>query len=277
VTAAIEVGLMISLGFLAGQLFGWSATESLFVGGCLAISSTMLVSRAFSEQRLRGGFVDVVYAVLIFEDLLAILLLVVLTAVASGRGLGPTELAITMGRLAAFLGALLAVGLLVVPRFVAWIARAGREETLLIAAVAICFAMSALANAAGYSVALGAFLAGMLVAESGGVARGGAGDRAAAGHLRGDLLYLDRDAAGPGADRDALAAGGGAVGDGADRQGAGGELRLVLGGQRAAPVGARGHELGADRRVLVHHRGAGGPRWGRRGTSCCRWRSRCPA
>jgi CPA2 family monovalent cation:H+ antiporter-2 len=167
VTAAIEVGLMISLGFLAGQLFGWSATESLFVGGCLAISSTMLVSRAFSEQRLRGGFVDVVYAVLIFEDLLAILLLVVLTAVASGRGLGPTELAITMGRLAAFLGALLAVGLLVVPRFVAWIARAGREETLLIAAVAICFAMSALANAAGYSVALGAFLAGMLVAESG--------------------------------------------------------------------------------------------------------------
>jgi len=167
VTAAIEVGLMISLGYLVGQLFGWSATESLFVGGCLAISSTMLVSRAFAEQGVKGGFVDVVYAVLIFEDLLAILLLVILTAVASGRGLGPAELAVTLGKLLGFLSVLLAAGLLVIPRFIAWIARVGREETLLVAAVAVCFAMAALAGAAGYSVALGAFLAGMLVAESG--------------------------------------------------------------------------------------------------------------
>ena len=167
VTAAIEVGLMISLGFLIGQLFGWGDTESLFVGGCLGISSTMLVSSAFGEQRIKGGFADVVYAVLIFEDLLAILLLVVLTAVASGRGLEPAELAVTLGKLLGFLCVLLAGGLLVVPRFVAWVARAGRQETLLVSAVAICFAMAALAGAAGYSVALGAFLAGMLVAESG--------------------------------------------------------------------------------------------------------------
>ncbi|MEZ4452806.1 MAG: cation:proton antiporter [Nannocystaceae bacterium] len=167
VTATIEVGLMITLGYLVGQLFGWTAIESLFAGGCLGISSTMLVARAFAEQGVRGPFVETTYAVLIFEDILAILLIVILTAVASGRDLAPADLAITLGRLLGFLLVLLAAGLLIVPRVIRAIARAGRAETLLVVAVAICFVMATMAEAAGYSVALGAFLAGILVAESG--------------------------------------------------------------------------------------------------------------
>jgi CPA2 family monovalent cation:H+ antiporter-2 len=166
-TSVIEVGLMISLGYLVGQLFGWSETECLFIGACVGISSTMLVAKAFEEQRLKGGFVEVTFAVLVFEDMIAILLLAVLTAVASGGGMTPGELGLMVAKLVGFLAALLAGGLLVVPRFIRAVVKLGRSETTLIAGIAVCFAMSGLASAAGYSVALGAFMAGMLISESG--------------------------------------------------------------------------------------------------------------
>ncbi len=165
--ALFEVGLMMSLGYLAGQLLGWSGIESLFVGACLAISSTMLVAKAFEEQKIRGGFAEVTFAILVFEDLIAILLLAVLTAIAAGGGLSPAEFAVTIGKLFGFLVGLLAVGLLVVPRFIRGVVRLSRAESTLIAGIAVCFTMATLAASAGYSVALGAFLAGMLVAESG--------------------------------------------------------------------------------------------------------------
>ena len=169
--ALVEVGLMVSLGYLVGRLLGWTGLESLFVGACLGISSTMLVARAFEEQRLRGGFVEVAFAVLVFEDLLAIVMLAILTAIASGHELSPAEFALTIARLVGFFVAILAVGLLVVPRFIRGVVGLGRKEATLIAGVAVCFIMAALAHWAGYSVALGAFLAGMLVAESGEGAR----------------------------------------------------------------------------------------------------------
>src|SRR5688572_25993912 len=166
-TSVIEVGLMISLGYLAGQLFGWSELESLFIGACVGISSTMLVAKAFEEKKLKGGFVEVAFAVLVFEDIIAILLLAVLTGVASGGGMGPAELGLMIGKLVGFLAALLVAGLLIVPRFIRGVVKLGRSETTLIAGIAVCFAMAGLAAAAGYSVALGAFMAGMLISESG--------------------------------------------------------------------------------------------------------------
>ncbi|MBK7535907.1 MAG: cation:proton antiporter [Myxococcales bacterium] len=166
-TALFEVALMVSLGYLVARLFGWTSTEALFAGAAVGISSTMLVARAFEELGVGGELRSVVYAVLVFEDLIAIVLLAVLTAVASGRGLSSAELLSTLAQLAGFLLAILAVGLLVVPRVVRLIAERSRSETLLITALAICFAMASLAEQAGFSVALGAFLAGVLVAESG--------------------------------------------------------------------------------------------------------------
>jgi CPA2 family monovalent cation:H+ antiporter-2 len=257
-TALIEVGLMISLGYLVGRMFGWSPTESLFVGACMGISSTMLVAKSFESQKLRGGFVDLTFAVLVFEDMIAILLLAVLQAVASGTGLSPGEFAITIGKLFGFLIALLAGGLLIVPRFIRGVVRQDKGETTLIAAVAVCFAMSALAATAGYSVALGAFLAGMLISESGEGHRVEHLIKPLQGHLRGDLLHRGRHVDRPGPGARELAAGAGPDRAGAGRQG----LRRVAGGvpgrQRPAQLGARRHEPGADRRVLVHHRGARG-------------------
>ena len=166
-TAALEVGLMVSVGYLVGLALGWTGTESLFLGACLGISSTMLVAKAFEESKLTGGFTELVFAILVFEDLIAILLLAILTAVATGSGLSGSELLEVVGKLIGFLLAMLVVGLLVVPRTIRLIAGFGRSETLLIAALVVCFGMAVVAQRAGYSVALGAFMAGMMVAESG--------------------------------------------------------------------------------------------------------------
>jgi len=96
-----------------------------------------------------------------------VLLRAILTGVASGSGLAPGPLAATVGRLAAFLVGLVGVGMLVVPRSIRAIGRLNRRETTMVASIGICFAVALLAQAFGYSVALGAFIAGSLVAESG--------------------------------------------------------------------------------------------------------------
>jgi len=166
-TALFEVALVITAGALTARALGFAPIEAVFAGACLGISSTMLVAKAFEDRGWKAGFVDVVLAILIFEDLIAIVLLAVLGGVASGAGLAAADIALTIARLAGFLAATLIGGLLIVPRAIRWVARSARPETLMIGALALCFAISALADHAGYSVALGAFLAGILIAESG--------------------------------------------------------------------------------------------------------------
>ena len=109
---------MIWPGYVTGRLFGWTVIESLFTGALIAISSTTIIVKAFAEQGVKGKLAEFVFGILIVEDLIAILLLAVLTPVASGAGLSAGELAWTIGRLCAFLVGMLVVGILVVPRFV---------------------------------------------------------------------------------------------------------------------------------------------------------------
>jgi len=167
ITAVVETSLVMWLGFTAGRSLGWTTVESLFAGAVVAISSTTVIAKAFDEQRVAGPRRDFVVGILVVEDLIAVLLMATLTAVSSGAGLSAGSLAATTGRLAAFLAALVVGGMLVVPRAMRAVVRLGRPETILISAVATCFALSLVAHALGYSVALGAFLAGSLVAESG--------------------------------------------------------------------------------------------------------------
>ena len=166
-TALLQSSLMVWLGFTIGRLFGWTTLESLFAGAVIAISSTTIIAKAFEEQGIRGKLRELVVGVLIVEDLIAVLLMAVLTAIASGSGLAAGPLAATIGRLAAFLVGLVGTGLLLVPRAIRAISRLHRRETTLVASIGICFTIALLAQAFGYSVALGAFLAGSLVAESG--------------------------------------------------------------------------------------------------------------
>lgn len=163
----VQVALLMTVGYEAGRAFGWSELEGIFAGAILAISSTTIVAKAFAEERVDRALRELVFGVALFEDLAAVILLAVLTGVAAGVGLSAQMIAITVVRLALFLAILVGAGLLIVPRAIRWAARFKRDETLVVASVGICFAIAMIADLAGYSVALGAFLAGVLVAESG--------------------------------------------------------------------------------------------------------------
>jgi CPA2 family monovalent cation:H+ antiporter-2 len=163
----VECSFMVWLGYLAGQAFGWPPLKSLFAGAMLASASTTIIVKAFNEQRIKAGFTRIVFGVLLIDDLIAILLIVVLTALSKGEGLTTLELARTAGRLGLFLAVMLIAGLLIVPRLMRTIVSLNRTETTAVASVGLAFGFAMLAAAAGYSVALGAFIAGSLVAESG--------------------------------------------------------------------------------------------------------------
>lgn len=162
----IEVGTMLSLGYFVARLLGFSPIEAVFTGAIVSISSTMIIAKTFAERRPERSHAELVFGILVFEDLMAILLLAALTALSAG-GLSAGTLLTTAGRLVLFLLGLLVIGLLLIPRAVRAVARRGSNETLLIMCVGLCFAVALLAQAFGYSVALGAFVSGSLVAESG--------------------------------------------------------------------------------------------------------------
>ncbi len=165
--AVLQTSAMVAIGYLVGRLFGWSAMESVYAGAIIAISSTTIIVKAFAEQGIRERFTRIVFGVLIMEDLIAIFLLTVLTAISASGGISAGDLAATAGRLGLFLVGLLVVGLLTVPRLMRAVLRLDRPETTVVTAMGICFAVAYLALTFHYSVALGAFLAGSLVAESG--------------------------------------------------------------------------------------------------------------
>ncbi|HKO57226.1 MAG TPA: cation:proton antiporter, partial [Thermoanaerobaculia bacterium] len=166
-TAVIESSIVLWLGFITGRLLGWTTLESLFAGSAIAISSTTIIAKTFDEQKVGGALRALVVGVLLVEDLIAILLMATLTPIAGGAGLSAGVLAATAGRLFVFLFALIGIGLFVVPRATRAVTRLGSNETTLVAAVGFCFATAWLANHFGYSVALGAFIAGSLIGESG--------------------------------------------------------------------------------------------------------------
>lgn len=165
--AFFQAAAMVWLGYEAGRLFGLEAIPSLFVGAIVAISSTVLIERVFVEAGVDKKLREEVLGVLVYEDLVGIVMLALLTALAVGEAVDLELVGRTAGRLGVFLAATLLVGLLLVPRGVRLVLALRRRETLVIASLGLCFALSLVAAGVGLSVALGAFLAGSLVAQSG--------------------------------------------------------------------------------------------------------------
>src|SRR3954471_8065802 len=97
-TAIVQTSIMVWLGFIVGRAFGWTARESIFAGAIIAISSTTIIAKAFDEHGIRGKLRELVVGVLIVEDLVAILLMAMLTAVSTGSGLSAGGLAFTVGK-----------------------------------------------------------------------------------------------------------------------------------------------------------------------------------
>jgi CPA2 family monovalent cation:H+ antiporter-2 len=166
-TALIEVGVMFSAGLVVARLLGWGPLDSLLVAGIVAISSTMVIAKVFDERHEDWRLRDLVFGVLVMEDLVAIALVAICTTVAFGAALTAGSVAVVLGRVAIVLIGLLVIGLLVVPPVVRFVVRRHGSETTLVTVLGLSFLAAYLTQAAGFSVALGAFVAGVLMSESG--------------------------------------------------------------------------------------------------------------
>jgi len=166
-TAITEVSLTLLLGLGVGQLLGWSYMDSLFLGGILAIASTTIIIRAFDELGVKSQkFAGIVTGVLVIEDLVAVLLMVLLSTVAVSRSFSGGEMIGEVLKLAFFLILWFVSGIFFIPTLFRKIRSLINEETLLIISLALCFLMVVLATYVGFSSALGAFIMGSILAET---------------------------------------------------------------------------------------------------------------
>jgi CPA2 family monovalent cation:H+ antiporter-2 len=166
VTAIIDVSVMALLGLVVARLLGFTPREALFTAAITAISSTTIIAKTFEDTRVGRRLRELVFGVLIVEDLFAVLFLAGLATLGTVGG-EASPLWMTGGRLVILLTIWVIAGLLVIPRLMRFVASLGRRETTLVASLGLCFAFALLAQELGYSVALGAFIAGSLIAESG--------------------------------------------------------------------------------------------------------------
>ncbi|MEN0057248.1 MAG: cation:proton antiporter [Bdellovibrio sp.] len=166
-TAVFEVVFMVGLGYAVGRILGWNNIDSLFFGGILSISSTTIIVRAFQELGMRGHkFVDLVFGILVVEDIVAILLLVLLAAIAGSGDFSGLQLAFSGLRLLFFVALWFVVGIFLIPIFLRKIRKLLEDETTLLVAIGLCFLMVMIAAHVGFSPALGAFVMGSLLAET---------------------------------------------------------------------------------------------------------------
>jgi len=158
---------MISVGSGVGRLFGWSNMDCLFLGGMLAMSSTTIIYKAFDDLGIRTRkFVSSVLSVLIIEDILGILLMVILSAMAVSRKFEGMQLINNLLKLGYFLILWFIVGVFVIPLFLRKFKKYINSETLLIVSVGLCFVMVVISSSVGYSPAFGAFMMGSILAET---------------------------------------------------------------------------------------------------------------
>lgn len=166
-TAFIEMSTMFLIGTLVADLFGWTTTQGIFLGSALCISSTMLVSKVFEEQPPLIEVRRQVFGILIIQDIAAIIILALLGTIAAGYGIESPKPIDVLTQLVGFLIAICVVGLFIIPKFVRKVSKLKSQEAMIVVSMGICFGLALLVEKLGYSVALGSFLAGMLVSESG--------------------------------------------------------------------------------------------------------------
>ena len=167
ITALTELAIMFLVGNTVGHLLGFSDMSCIFLGCMLSISSTAIIVKSFDDLKLKQqNFTSTVTAVLVVEDIVAVLLLVVLSTVSVSRTFNGGALVMSMVKLAFFLVVWFVFGIYLIPTFLRWMRKYMTEETLLLVAVGLCFGMVVLAAKVGFSTALGAFVMGAILAET---------------------------------------------------------------------------------------------------------------
>ncbi len=163
---SIILGMML-VGMFTGQLFGWSKMDCIYLGGMLAMSSTTIIFKAFDDMGLRQKrFASLVLSVLIIEDILAIVLMVMLSTLAVSKEFEGSQMLMSILKLAFFLVLWFVVGIYLIPLFLRKVRSLMSNETMLITALALCFGMVVIASAVGFSAAFGAFIMGSILAET---------------------------------------------------------------------------------------------------------------
>ena len=158
---------MSMLGVCVGQAFGWSRMDCIFLGGMLAMSSTTIIYKAFDDLGLRQQqFAGLVMSVLILEDILAIVMMVMLSAIASGNELGGGQMIQSVIKIAFFLILWLVVGIFAIPLFLRSVRTLINNEVLLVVSLGLCCAMAVFSTKVGFSSAFGAFIMGSILAET---------------------------------------------------------------------------------------------------------------
>lgn len=167
IAASSIIFSMILIGMVVAWTFGWKSMDCLYLGGMLAMSSTTIIYKAFDDLGLRQQrFAGLVLSILIIEDILAIVLMVLLSTVAVSQNFEGGEMVYSIGKLVFFLILWFVVGIYLIPiflkRFKKWVS----NETMLILSLAMCFGMVVLAAKVGFSPAFGAFIMGSILAET---------------------------------------------------------------------------------------------------------------
>lgn len=167
IAAVCIILAMMYVGACTGELFGWSQMDCIYLGGMLAMSSTTIIFKAFDDMGLRQQrFAGLVLSVLIIEDILAIVLMVMLSTLAVSKEFEGSQMLESIMTLGLYLVLWFTVGLYFIPLALRKLKPLMNDETLLITALALCFGMVVAASAAGFSAAFGAFVMGSILAET---------------------------------------------------------------------------------------------------------------
>ena len=167
VAACTIIFFMILLGFGIGYCFGWHKMDCLFLGGMIAMSSTTIIYKVFDDLGLQNKyFANLVLSILILEDILAIVLMVMLSTVAVKNNIESTNLLMSIMKLIFFLVLWFVIGIFVIPSLLKACKKLMNGETLLIVSLALCLTMVVIASRAGFSPALGAFVMGSILSET---------------------------------------------------------------------------------------------------------------
>ncbi len=167
ITAIVEVSFMVIAGYGTGRLLGWTNIDSLFLGGILAISSTTIIMRTFEEMNVKTQlFANLVFGILIVEDLVAILLMVLLSTMAVSQQFAGGEMLFSVLKLVFFLIVWFVCGIFFIPTLLRKAKDLMNDETLLVVSLSLCLLMVVFAVKVGFSPALGAFIMGSILAET---------------------------------------------------------------------------------------------------------------
>ncbi|MDR1783621.1 MAG: cation:proton antiporter [Dysgonamonadaceae bacterium] len=167
IAALFLVFSMIGLGYLTGVCFGWAPMKSLFLGAMICMSSTMIIIKVFDDLKLTNrNFAGIVLGILIIEDLVAVLLMVLLSTIAVSNSFEGKEMLGSIFKLGAFLLFWFILGTFLIPTFLRKMKRYLNDEAILIISLAFCLGMVFLATQAGFSAALGAFIMGSILSET---------------------------------------------------------------------------------------------------------------